>query len=36
MARDRKYYSKEFKLKAIELICTRDSAKQVAFVALEY
>ena len=30
MTKDRKYYSKEFKLKAIELSYARDSAKQVA------
>ncbi len=30
MTRDRKYYSKEFKLKAIELSYARESAKQVA------
>ncbi len=30
MTRERKYYSKDFKLKAIELSYARDSAKQVA------
>ena len=30
MTRERKYYSKEFKLKAIELSYARESAKQVA------
>ncbi len=30
MTRDRKYYSKEFKLKAIELSYARESVKQVA------
>ena len=30
MTRERKYYSKEFKLKAIELSYARESAKEVA------